>query len=149
LKERKTMTDPNTPIAGATPAHEAENVCDANKRTVLAFYDAVLNRPNIDEAVAYLGSHFVQHNPRSPDGVDGFRTYFRDLKRQFPTVRANVKRAFADGDFVILHAHVKLQPEDMGLAIVDMFRLEDGKIVGHWDVRQPIPETAAKANGMF
>ena len=61
----------------------------------------------------------------------------------------DVKRAFADGDFVILHAHLKLQPEDLGLAIVDMFRVEHGKIVEHWDVRQPIPETAANTNGMF
>ena len=74
---------------------------------------------------------------------------FQDLKKQFPGVRADVKRVFANGDFVILHVHVKLQPEDLWLAIVDMFRVEHGKIVEHWDVRQPIPETAANTNGMF
>ncbi|MBR0751706.1 ester cyclase [Bradyrhizobium jicamae] len=135
--------------AGATPAHAADDVREANKRTVLAFYDAALNRSNIDEAAAYLGPHFIQHNPRSKDGVEGFRALFQDLKTQFPGVRADVKRAFSDGDFVVLHVHAKLQPEDLGLAIVDMFRLEGGKIVEHWDVRQAIPETAANANGMF
>jgi len=44
---------------------------------------------------------------------------------------------------------VKLQPEELGLAIVEIFRLEHGKIVEHWDVRQPVPETAANTNGMF
>jgi len=73
----------------------------------------------------------------------------QDLKKQFPGLRSDVKRAFADGDFVILHVHVKLQPEELGLAIVEIFRLEHGKIVEHWDVRQPIPETAANTNGMF
>ena len=135
--------------AGATPAHAADDVREANKRTVLAFYDAALNRLNIDEAAAYFGPHFIQHNPRSKDGIEGFRSLFQDLKKQFPGVRADVKRVFADGDFVILHVHVKLQPEDLGLAIVDMFRVEHGKIVEHWDVRQPIPETAANTNGMF
>jgi hypothetical protein len=53
------------------------------------------------------------------------------------------------GDFVTLHVHVKFQPEELGLAIVEIFRLEHGKIVEHWDVRQPIPETAANTNGMF
>ena len=143
------MTERGTAAAGATPAHAADDIREANKRTVLAFYDTVLNGSNIDEAAAYLGPQFIQHNPRSPDGVEGFRSYFRGLKRQFPSVRSDVKRAFADGDFVILHVHVKLQPEELGLAIVDMFRLEDGKIVEHWDVRQPVPESAANTNGMF
>src|SRR5262245_46839872 len=126
---------------GATPSLAADDVREANKRTVLAFYDAALNRLNIDEATAYFGPHFINH--RSKDGIEGFRSLFQDLKKQFPGVRADVKRVFADGDFVILHVHVKLQPEELGLAIVEIFRLEHGKIVEHWDVRQPIPETAA------
>ena len=133
----------------AAPAHAADDVLEANKRTVLAFYDAALNRSNIDEAAAYFGPRFIQHNPRSKDGIEGFRALMQDVKKQFPRLRVDVKRAFADGDFVILHVHVKLQPDELGLAIVDMFRLEDGRIVEHWDVRQPIPEVAANTNGMF
>ena len=100
--------------AGATPAHAADDVREANKRTVLAFYDAALKRLDIDEAAAYFGSHFIQHNPRSKDGIEGFRALLQDVKKQFPGLRADVKRAFADGDFVILHVHVKLQPERSG-----------------------------------
>jgi len=143
------MTGRETSAAGATPAHIEVDIRHANKRTVLAFYDAALNRLNIDEAAAYFGPHFVNHNPRAKDGIEGFRLLFQDLKRQFPGLRADVKRAFADGDFVILHVHVKLQPDELGLAIVDMFRLEDGRIVEHWDVRQPVLEVAANTNGMF
>ena len=135
--------------AGATLAHAADDVHETNKRTVLAFYDAALNRSDIDEAAAYFGPQFIQHNPRNRDGVEGFRGLLQDLKKQFPGVRADVKRAFADGDFVILHVHVKLQPQELGLAIVEIFRLEHGKIVEHWDVRQPVPETPANTNGMF
>ncbi|MGZ6007136.1 MAG: nuclear transport factor 2 family protein [Rhizomicrobium sp.] len=135
--------------AGATPAHATDDVREANKRTVLAFYDAALSRRNIDEAAGYFGPHFINHNPRSKDGIEGFRALLQDVKKQFPGLRSDVKRAFADGDFVILHVHIKLQPEELGLAIVEIFRLEHGKIVEHWDVRQPIPETAANTNGMF
>lgn len=120
-----------------------------NKRTVLAFHDAALNRKNIDEAAAYFGLNFIQHNPRSKDGIEGFRSLLQDVRKQFPRLRSDVKRVFADGDCVILHVHVKLQPEELGLAIVEIFRLEHGKIIEHWDVRRPIPEAAANTNGMF
>ena len=121
----------------------------ANKRTVLAFYDAALTRLNVDEAVTYFGPKFTNHNPRAEDGIDGFRALLAGVKKQFPGLQVDVKRAFADGDFVILHVHIMLQPEELGLAVVEIFRLEHGKIVEHWDVRQPIPETAANTNGMF
>ncbi len=135
--------------AVATPAHAADDVREANKRTVLAFYDAALNRLNVDEAAAYFGPHFINHNPRAKEGIEGFRALLQDVKQQFPGLRCDVRRAFADGDFVMLHVHLKLQPEELGLAIVEIFRLERGKIVEHWDVRQPVPETSANTNGMF
>ena len=104
---------------------------------------------DIDQAVTCLGPHFINRNPRSKDGVAGFRESMQGVKTHCPELRSDVKRVFADGDFVILHVHVMLQPEESGLAIVELLRLEHGKIVEHRDVRQPVPETAANQNGMF
>jgi len=50
---------------------------------------------------------------------------------------------------VILHVHNVPEPGARGAAIVDIFRLENGKVVEHWDVRQDIPEQAANSNGML
>jgi predicted SnoaL-like aldol condensation-catalyzing enzyme len=131
------------------PADARASALEANKKTVLDFYDKALNGADLDAAAAQLGPHYIQHNPNIPDGVDGFMTFVRQLKKAYPLVRGEIKHVFADGDFVILHVHARRTPDELGLAIVDIFRLEGGKIVEHWDVRQPMPQTALHGNGMF
>ena len=58
-------------------------------------------------------------------------------------------RVFADGDYVILHVHLVREPGTRGEAVVDIFRLDKGKLVEHWDVLQPIPENIPHSNTMF
>jgi predicted SnoaL-like aldol condensation-catalyzing enzyme len=55
----------------------------------------------------------------------------------------------ASKHLVILHVHAVREPGSRGSAIIDVFKLENGKVVEHWDVVQPVPEKAANANGMF
>ena len=134
----------------ATPAVTADMTTTAdNKQVVLAFYEAGLNRKDFAAASKFLGPRYVQHNPTSEDGAAGFAKLLDVLRTQYPRSHSDVKQVFADGDFVILHVWEKLHPEDRGNAIVDIFRLEQGRIVEHWDVKQAIPERAANANGMF
>ena len=60
-----------------------------------------------------------------------------------------IKRAVAKGDLVVTHSLLKTTPDDRGTAMADIFRLEDGKVVEHWDVVQPVPESAANDHPMF
>ncbi|SJM30534.1 nuclear transport factor 2 family protein [Mesorhizobium delmotii] len=122
---------------------------EANKAIVLAFYEAAINRTDFEAASKFLGSRYVQHNPLIADGIEGFKDFLAFLRENFPGLRAEVKRVFADGDFVTAHTHGVRVPGDRGSAIVDIFRLEEGKIVEHWDVIQPIPEQPLNQNGMF
>ncbi len=121
----------------------------ANKQTVLEFYEAGLNRKDFDAAAKFFGSRYVQHNPTAPDGIEGFKAFLSFLREKFPDSRSEIKRSFAEGDYVILHVHSVREKGARGRAIVDIFKLEDGKIVEHWDVVQEIPEKAANSNGMF
>ena len=122
---------------------------EANKKVVLDFYDKALNQKDFDAASKYFGPHYIQHNPGAPDGIEGVKAFIALRKEKFPNARSDIKRTFADGDFVILHVHSVREPGERGVAIVDIFRLENGKIVEHWDVVQPIPEKLANTNGMF
>jgi predicted SnoaL-like aldol condensation-catalyzing enzyme len=135
-------------LAGPAPAW-ADATEEANKKTVVEFYEKALNQKDFEAASKHFGSRYVQHNPNAPDGIDGFRTFLGLLREKFPQSKSEIKRVFAAGDYVILHVHAVRTPGERGSAIVDIFKLEDGKIVEHWDVVQPIPEKAANSNGMF
>jgi len=122
---------------------------EANKKTVLEFYEAGLNKKDFEAASKYFGPKYIQHNPGAPDGIEGFKGFVNFLREKFPNSHSEIKKVFADGDFVILHVHAVREPGTRGRAIVDIFRLENGKIVEHWDVAQDIPEKMPHNNGMF
>ena len=122
---------------------------EANKKAVVEFYDKAINQKDFEAASAYLGSRYTQHNPNAADGPEGLKAFLQFLKEKFPASRSEIKRVLADGDYVVLHVHAVREPGARGTAIVDIFKLENGKIVEHWDVNQPVPETAANRNGMF
>lgn len=121
---------------------------EANKKTVQEFYDIVCNKKDFKSASKYIGSRYVQHNPTVADGPEGLPAFVDVLKSAYQGSKVEIKRIFADGDYVIIHVHGTC-PNKPDLAIMDIFKLENGKIVEHWDVIQPIPETSANPNGMF
>ncbi|WP_192250788.1 nuclear transport factor 2 family protein [Mesorhizobium silamurunense] len=133
-----------------TPSHSSTGSTLArNKAIVLDFIEQAVNRGNIDAASAHFGDAYIQHNPNIADGVEGFRSYVRQLRQTFPDVRGEVKRIVAEGDYVIVHMLAKRDPKEAGLAIVDIFRLSADKLVEHWEVRQPIAESDLHGNSMI
>ena len=122
---------------------------EQNKKTVVAFYDAAINDKDFAAASAYLGDKYIQHNPLAADGPAGLQAFLAFAKDNLSGFKVQFKRVLADGDFVIVHAHATNGPDDRGSAVMDIFRLENGKVVEHWDVIQAIPETAQNSNTMF
>ena len=132
--------------AQAERAYSAQE--ERNKAIVLDFYEQGLNRKDFEAASKYLGT-YIQHNPNAEDGPDGFRKFIEVLKTKFPQSRSEITQVHVDGDFVVLRVRAIREPGSRGSAIVDIFRLKDGKIEEHWDSVQPIPEQSANQNGMF
>lgn len=125
---------------------------ERNKKNIVEFYNAVLNEKDFEKASKYVGATYIQHNPIGADGLDGIKGFIGFLKEKFPNNKSEIKRVFAEGNYVIVHVHAVREPGTRGNAIFDLFRLDDnGKVVEHWDAVQPIPEPekAMNKNGMF
>jgi predicted SnoaL-like aldol condensation-catalyzing enzyme len=121
-----------------------------NKQTVLAYYNMAFNeRKPAEAAQKYGGPHYIQHNPQALDAFEAFIQFVEVFAEQFPQMSLEIKRAVAEDDLVVTHSLLKTSPEDRGTAAADIFRLEEGKVVEHWDVLQPVPESAANDHPMF
>src|ERR1700733_10928352 len=92
-------------LTPAVPALAADSVQDTNKKVVLEFYEKGLNQKDFDAAAKFIGPRYVQHNPTAPDGPEGFKAFLGFLREKFPDSHSEIKRAFAEGDYVILHVH--------------------------------------------
>lgn len=90
----------------------------------------------------YWREPYVQHSPQLPNGLDALRAA-ADATEGFSW---DPKRIVAQGDLVVTHSVVHGWAPTP-LAIADFFRLEDGRIVEHWDVVQPLVDPADSVNG--
>ena len=114
---------------------------EQNKQTVAQIFDA-FRAGNVDAFDDLIVDDYVQHNPQAGNGLQAVKDFFAPVG----PVDVDVHRVIAEGDLVAVHANYKT----FNMAGVDIFRLnDDGKIIEHWDVLQPIPETTASGNDMF
>lgn len=123
---------------------------EANKAIAVALVEDVLMGKNPGKITAYISAeHYHQHNPQIKDGLDGIVEAVQQLTAQNNMFRyTQIHKVLGEGNFVLTVS----EGEWGGQAQVfyDLFRLQDGKVVEHWDVIQPIPtEGLAHANGMF
>ncbi|WP_455924197.1 nuclear transport factor 2 family protein [Pseudomonas putida] len=135
----------------AAPAAQAatpENA-EQNRTLVVDFYNRFFNQHQVAEAAQMVGPDYKQHNPQVPDGKAPFVNFFTDYFNKFPQASSRIVRSAVDGDLVWLHNFSQSGPADRGRAIVNIFRVKDGKIVEHWDVIQAVPEQSANGNTMF
>ena len=123
---------------------------EGNKSLALDFYELAFNQHKPTEAAQkYLSDQYVQHNPNHANGAEAFAMDFEKYLKEHPNYRVRFAHVFADGDIVILHSHHRAAENDLGRAIIDLIRVENRKIVEHWDVVQAVPESTVSGNSMF
>lgn len=129
-------------------ASAAPKPANANEEVAIKLLDTAFNQKKPDEAFAkYVGPTYRQHNPTVPDGKEAIVEALH--KWLPPELHYEFVRIISSGDLVAIHAHVTIGPQDRGMAVVDIFRIENGKVAEHWDVSQPVPEKASNDNTMF
>ncbi|SPJ33755.1 nuclear transport factor 2 family protein [Kushneria phyllosphaerae] len=122
---------------------------EANRELVVDFYNRFFNDHDTEKSAEVLAPDYIQHNPGVPDGRAPVVEYFSSYFKAHPDYKSEIMRSAADGDLVWLHVHSTESDKDQGEAVVDIFRVNDGKIVEHWDVIQPVPDKSANDNTMF
>ena len=120
-----------------------------NKELVMRFLNEFMIGHHIEVLDELLGPTYTQHNPGLGHGKAALIKFFQDFWEKYPWPGYYLKRIVAENDLVAIHYHFQPDPNEAGYAIVDIFRIEDGKLVEHWDVYQPIPENSENDSPMF
>lgn len=149
------ITPPNpsgrTQLDGATKITDTDQT-EANKTIVKNFVTDVLLNGEGDKMTQYVSTEtYLQHNSAIADGLDGLGAalqYFAENKLLLQYDKLHL--VLGEGNFVLTISEGKFGPGDH-VAYYDLFRLDDGKIVEHWDIIQTIPPQAEwkNENGKF
>jgi predicted SnoaL-like aldol condensation-catalyzing enzyme len=121
----------------------------ANLDHVLAMYRDVLMALDSSRVDDYILPSYIQHSTLAEPGVQALKDWLDARRADSRDAVQTIHRSFVDGDHVIVHVHVSRWKGDPGMAVVDIFRLENGMIAEHWDVLQDVPVDPVNSNPMF
>jgi predicted SnoaL-like aldol condensation-catalyzing enzyme len=113
---------------------------ETNLALVMDLFAHVLNPMDSGAVDRFVAPDYIQHSQLAPPGREALKAFLDMIRAETPEAVHDVKRAFVDGDHVTVHYHVRRFPGDLGWAVMDIFRVEDGLIAEHWDVMQDVVE---------
>ncbi|MFV9672637.1 MAG: nuclear transport factor 2 family protein [Acidimicrobiia bacterium] len=122
-----------------------EDKTEENKALVASFVDDVLVNHRAEKIAYYVSAEqYVQHNPAVRDGIGAFQELMAGPGKEM--IYRDVFKIIGQGNFVMAYSHVFLGEEH---AVFDLFRVEDGRIVEHWDNMEPLPAGPQPNSGKF
>lgn len=132
------------------PAMAGDTTRDS-RAVVLAFYKLALQDMKPREAFArYASTDFIEHSADTKDGTAANTvTFLEGLIKDMPQPTWEIVRSIAEGDMVFLHVKVTPAPKAPAIAVAEIFRVRNGKIVEHWDVIQHEPKQPVNPRSMF
>ncbi|MCY4180385.1 MAG: nuclear transport factor 2 family protein [Litoreibacter sp.] len=145
IEEQPLNPSGRSQIDGATEITDLDKT-EANKAKVTEFLTrSMINHEEVDITNYISPVTYLQHNPMVADGLDGFGAFMGEMAKQGITMEyAKVHHVIGEGNFVLSLSEGSFGGEAQ--AFYDLFRLEDGLIVEHWDIIAPMPGPDAKHN---
>lgn len=122
---------------------------EENLQLVLDMFAHVLEPLDSAAVDHYIAADYIQHNQSVQPGRDALKAFLDWARGENPGSTHDIKRAFVDGDHVIVHYHVRRWEDDTGWAVCDIFRVANGMIVEHWDVLQDVVTDGPNPNSPF
>jgi len=139
------MPSGRTSIDGPTTITDEEKTKE-NKAIVRSMIeDLLMPDGDLSRVDQYIAVDYLQHNAEVPDGIEAFRSLLADPDR--PLWYHDIVLLVGQGNFVATLCRATW--EDTEYAQVDIFRLEDGLIVEHWDNVEPVPQGPQPNSGKF
>jgi predicted SnoaL-like aldol condensation-catalyzing enzyme len=121
-----------------------------NKALVRKAYQELFGDHELTAIDRYWGEPYIQHSPYFTDGRDALKQSLEKLGiASWPKQKLEFKRVLADGDLVMIQTVQPKMANSPEIVIIDIFRIEGGKIVENWDVMQPVPENAPNKRPMY
>jgi predicted SnoaL-like aldol condensation-catalyzing enzyme len=121
---------------------------DDQRKTAIEFLQ-LASSGNVHDAFRRVLPKFRHHNPHFAGDAMTLSHAMATNAKENPNKVFEVKRSIAEGDLVAVHSCVSLKPEAQDVAVVHIFRFEDGRIAELWDVGQPVPPDSSNEHGMF
>ena len=126
-----------TQVDGPTEVIDREKT-EANRTLVRSYRDTVMVALRFDRIDAFIDdAHYAQHSSKIGDGIASLRGRIAGVAKAGGQLNISSRRYVADGNFVLVLSEGDL-PSGL-TALYDLFRVDAGKIVEHWDVLTPIP----------
>ena len=133
----------------AAPARLRPSLTEGNRRIVTEFARIFYTERSVRTAFqTFVSDRYIQHNPKIADGREAAIAALAP-KFSAPGALFEIRHIIVDGNMAVIHLRGRPSAEALGGAVADIYRLENGKIVEHWDVLQPIPAKSANANGVI
>jgi len=127
-------------IAGSLILAPASAFAETTKEFVTKAVTELLVNGDVTAIDRYFAEDYMQRNPMFPSGSETIKQLFSNMPDNF---KYEIGMVIAEDDKVVFHSRVEgFGPKPQ--IVVDIFRVEDGKIVEHWDIMQEeVLETAS------